>query len=293
MTLKRKILVGLLSIVALVAGVFALTSCSDGHNWEVFVDDTSCTEKGYIVYICVDCGETKTEHKNALGHNWETKTIAATCATDGYTVKVCSRCKQEKDKTITESATGNHTYNENDVCTRCGARRPSEGLEYKGGRDYYNVSIGTCTDTELIISGTYKGLPVIIGREAFENCTSITSVVIENGMTEIGFGAFSGCSSLTNIEIPDSVTFIEQSAFKNCTSLKSVTLGTGITQISGDTFSNCTSLVSIDIPNNITAIYSDAFSNCTSLTKITIPDSVTYIGDDAFIECTSLTRLSI
>jgi hypothetical protein len=59
---------------------------------------------------------------------------------------------------------------------------------------------------------------------AFQGCTNLTNVTIQNSVTSIGYACFSTCSLLHNITIPISVTLIESYAFKNCTGLTSVTL---------------------------------------------------------------------
>ncbi|MUL28156.1 leucine-rich repeat domain-containing protein [Prevotella sp. A2879] len=55
-----------------------------------------------------------------------------------------------------------------------------------------------------------------IGRSAFEDCSSLTSVTIPNSVTTIGNSAFSFCSHLTSVTIPNSVTTIGNSAFSYC-----------------------------------------------------------------------------
>ncbi len=122
---------------------------------------------------------------------------------------------------------------------------------------------------------------------------SITEVIIENGVTSIGFSAFRDCTSLTSVTIPDSVTSIGYEVFWGCTSLTSVTIPDSVTEIGCYAFEDCTSLTSVTIPDGVTSIGGSTFSGCTSLTSITIPDSVTIIAVGAFYGCESLTEISV
>ena len=132
-----------------------------------------------------------------------------------------------------------------------------------------------------------------IGWFAFFGCSSLTSVTIPEGVTSIGDFAFSSCSSLTSMTLPESMTSIGWHAFGGCNSLTSVTIPDGVTSIGGSAFSGCSSLTSVTIPDAVASIESDVFSGCSSLTSITIPKSVTSIGNDAFRECSSLTNVTI
>ena len=132
-----------------------------------------------------------------------------------------------------------------------------------------------------------------IGGWAFYYCTSLTSVTIPDGVTSIGSYAFSYCTSLTSVTIPDSVTLIDDGAFDHCTSLTSVTIPDCVTSIGKGAFSYCKSLTSVTIPDSVTSIDYSAFFGCSSLTSVTIPDGVTSIGEQAFSCCTSLTSVTI
>lgn len=65
-----------------------------------------------------------------------------------------------------------------------------------------------------------------IGSQAFEDYTSLQSIVIPDSVTVIGDEAFWGCSSLQSIVIPNSVTKIGDWAFCSCRSLQSVVITT-------------------------------------------------------------------
>ena len=132
-----------------------------------------------------------------------------------------------------------------------------------------------------------------IGGYAFENCRSLTSVIIPNSVTSIGESAFYFCSSLTSITIPNSVTSIGSSAFAHCSSLTSVTIPNSVTSIGDGAFAWCSGLTSITIPNSVTSIGDYAFRECRGLTSVTIPNSVTSIGERAFSDCSGLTSVTI
>ena len=132
-----------------------------------------------------------------------------------------------------------------------------------------------------------------IGDGAFDNCHSLTSVNIPDGVTSIDDYAFNYCLSLTSVNIPDGVTSIGDRAFSMCYGLTSVTIPGSVTSIGNYAFSYCTGLTSVDIPDGVTSIGSYAFSDCTGLTSVTIPGSVTSIGSYAFSFCSKLTSVTI
>ena len=141
-----------------------------------------------------------------------------------------------------------------------------------------------------------------IGQYAFESYTfeeddsytlSIRSIILPNGLEQIGKGAFGGCSRLERIDIPDSVTSIGSNAFQGCEALTSIRIPSRLTEIGKYMFYHCESLQSVAIPDSVTVINDYAFLGCSSLESVHFGSSLTKIGYEAFSECTALASLEL
>ena len=151
-----------------------------------------------------------------------------------------------------------------------------------------NDAFNRCSSlTSVTIPDSVKS----IGDNTFRDCGSLTSVTIGNNVTSIGQAAFYNCSRLTSVTIPDSVKSIGNSVFRNCSSLTSITIPNNVTSIGEWSFAFCSSLTSVTIGNNVTSIGYGAFWTCNNLTSVTIGDSVTRIDYSVFNNCTKLTQL--
>ena len=170
------------------------------------------------------------------------------------------------------------------VATGCSKDEVDKGND-NDNKIYYTTSDNTKlfpkTDAPLygaiLISNTYKDGQGVL--------------VFDDAVTTIGDEAFDHCSSLTSVTIPNSVTTIGDGAFAWCSSLTSVTIGNSVTTIGEEVFYFCSSLTSVTIPDSVTSIGDSAFGWCYSLTSVTIGDSVTWIGEGAFSWCESLTSV--
>ena len=145
------------------------------------------------------------------------------------------------------------------------------------------------TSATINFSDTKHPSDHIIDRSAFENCTNLQSVTMNDGVTEIERNAFAGCTSLKSITLSNNITYIGKGAFEGCSSLQSVTIPNKVEVIDKNTFKGCTSLQSVTIPEGVKEIDNSAFRDCSSLKSITIPASVTSIGKNVFRGCTEMT----
>jgi len=126
-----------------------------------------------------------------------------------------------------------------------------DGIEFflRGEKNTCFVSGYSGAGGQVIVPSTvlYGGINYTvthIEEPAFTNCSSITSVIISEGVKLIGELSFSNCVSLESVVIPDSVTSIGARAFENCQKLASVSIPQNVTYIGQRAFKNCTSLVS-------------------------------------------------
>lgn len=220
--------------------------------------------------------------------------------TDGSYTKATATASRDSSDKITTITDIEITWKDKIYSKYSGTISVSErGASYTDGETLYiytnSTNYSTLTSSEkssvtsvIIYDGVTK-----ISDTAFKGFVSLTSVTIPDSVTSIGSSAFYGCSSLANITIPDSVTSIGDSAFYGCTSLTSITLSNNIKSIGDSTFYNCSSLTTLTIPDSVTSIGDSAFYNCSSLAGLTIPSKVTSVGDSAFYNCSSLASITL
>lgn len=150
---------------------------------------------------------------------------------------------------------------------------------------------------------------------AFSGCTSLAEVHLSKGWTlcrgygdETGLEAqgriFYGCTSLTMIILPDGLEAIPDYAFANCEYIKIVSIPASVktrakssavstvTSIGDYSFYNCSALTSIAVPAGVESLGSSSFENCESLMVVNMSDSVKTVKDNAFENCTSLARVN-
>ena len=207
--------------------------------------------------------------------------------------------------------------------------------------------IGDVASSEILHSGTIgtnlqwsldsDGLLTISGNGAmpdfyeyeqpwYNYSSLVKKLVVESGVTNLGYGAFRDCSNLAVVRIPNSVASISNDVFENCGELTSIivdednpvfdsrndcnaiietstnTLVRGsnstiipnsVTSIGVSAFADCVGLISVIIPNSVTSIGYNAFYNCSELSGVTIPNGVTSIASATFSGCSKLTSVVI
>ena len=132
-----------------------------------------------------------------------------------------------------------------------------------------SVGEGAFDNTDWYYNTHPDGL-VYAGRVAYKykgTMSANTSIVIDQGTTEISPSAFSGCSGLTSISIPNSVMSIGNNAFRDYKGLLSVVLPS-VSMIGARAFQNCIKMESVTLSSNTNNISSYAFQGCTGLKDI-------------------------
>ena len=140
---------------------------------------------------------------------------------------------------------------------------------YLGSKSNPYMLLMDMEDTNASVFTIHKDTK-FIGDYALQDAVNLTSVVIPNGVLEIGRQAFHNCKKLDSVDFAESLTAIRPYAF-----------------------AVCTALTSIDLPNSVKVIEYNAFNMCTSLTALELPADFLSIGDEVISGCTSLTSLTV
>lgn len=132
--------------------------------------------------------------------------------------------------------------------------------------------------------------------------TGITSVVIEEGVTNVSRYAFYNCKEITSVSMPSTLASLGDNAFVGCSALTSVTIASAnttfkvenncILEKSNDTgkfdllFYNFAG-TEVTIPSSVVKVGAFAFNNRTNLTKVIVTAKVKEIAENAFLGCSS------
>ncbi|MBR4034608.1 MAG: leucine-rich repeat domain-containing protein, partial [Clostridia bacterium] len=232
------------------------------------------------------------------------------------------------EETTAEETTAEETTAEETTTPPEPEHDGSQGLEYQIEGDHaVLVGIGTCTDKEIVVASTYKGLPVTaIGRRAIYGVEGVTGIVISDTVTHLDFMAISHCYDLESIHIPAGLTVMEESAIISFGNIRSITVDSknpryysvnnclidretktlllgcdtsiipadgSIGTIAPHAFTMCKCIESITIPEGVTKIGREAFYKCTSLRSVELPESLITIESSVFSNCSSLEKVKL
>jgi len=164
-------------------------------------------------------------------------------------------------------------------CTKLKEVELNNGLRTIGRCVFLGGAFAYCSSLERI---TIPSSVIDIGWEAFNSCSNLREVVLNEGLQKIGDKSFALCRSLESISLPSSVIEIGARAFGGCTNLRAVVLNEGLVKIRNNAFDECNSLESITIPSSVIQIGVDAFSECSNLREVECSGVLPKLGKERF-----------
>lgn len=142
----------------------------------------------------------------------------------------------------------------------------------------------TCNGTQYTVNS--------IAKQAFYNCTGITSVTIPASITTYGDYIFTGCSGIKSVSLPDNMVTLPDGFLNQCTALASISLPQGIKALGKYSLAYCASLTSVNIPEGVTEI-GDAALLGTMITDFTLPRGVTELKPYVLAITTKLKNVTL
>ncbi|MCR4921009.1 MAG: leucine-rich repeat domain-containing protein [Bacteroidaceae bacterium] len=166
---------------------------------------------------------------------------------------------------------------------------PYAGSKYPVRRIMY-CAFFRCDD---ITSVKLPSTLISIDKHSFLFCSSLTSVVVPEGVTTISYGAFDSCESMTSVKLPSTLKSLGDWCFYSCIKLSEINLPDGLESIGQNCFTDMPALKSITLPENLKSMGIGVFDSCSGLTEVTIPDGIKALPDWTFSNCTGLTTVHL
>ena len=163
----------------------------------------------------------------------------------------------------------------------------SDAKQKEDWKEYYTHMIQRDTDTIVIPDGVEE-----IGSNAFYNWSNLNSVTFPNSLTIINTSAFYNCSSLDFQQLSLSLREIKGFAFRSCGALTLSQLPKNLLTIGQQAFDSCRQLNIKSLPIGIVKLESYTFEYCTTLTEITFEGNIQSFSSGVFQGCTNLTKFS-
>ena len=117
------------------------------------------------------------------------------------------------------------------------------------------TTYGVFSRNKNLKSVDFNGASCTIGDYAFDNCSSLSSVVDLSQCTSIGYEAFRNCSALTSVGNLSQCKSIGESAFSGCSALNKIVLSSETMATLGSTIGEHTSVL---VPESLLENYKAA-----------------------------------
>ena len=202
--------------------------------------------------------------------------------------------------------------------------------EYYGNENSVAITKYIGNEKNVTIPSVINGRNVVALLDGvFLSNTGVETVVIPEGVKQIGENCFNNCSHLKSVVLPDSLEKIGNFAFYRCMLLENISIGEDLSEIGNSVFGECYALssftvsdkngayssldgvlynkqrtklycypankadIAFEMPDTVQYVEESAFYACKKLVSVTFPSSLIGVGKMSFYYCNSLTDIQL
>lgn len=148
-----------------------------------------------------------------------------------------------------------------------------DGVLYTADRSQLLRYPAAKEDTAYVIDSACK----TVSPWGFTDCTHLRKIEM-NSVNAIGMDCFMGCTSLKTIRLSKGITELNGAAFAKCENLQDVTLPENLVSIGDRCFFGCAAINHLTLPETLESVGEQAFYGCTGLKFLYVPEKVRTIG---------------